>query len=131
MLVPKHILITQGSEAHTHRHLRATIPWTRNQLLHGFNVYVRGVSYHDRDNLNGAIFDQVQQALTTLGRVPWLLGADFSQEPKEALLSWRKRATRAAPEVPTHFHGRTLDRFMLSPLLGVNCTTQIVEDAEM
>ena len=45
VLVPKHILITQGSEQHTHRYLRVTVPWTRHY----------DVSYKDRENLNGGV----------------------------------------------------------------------------
>ena len=44
ILVPSHILITQGVDVPSHRHLHAYIQWTRTRLLRLLNVYAFDVS---------------------------------------------------------------------------------------
>ena len=87
--------------------------------MHLFNLYAYDVGQEDRDTQNGALFDHAQNVLAKLGAAPWLMGADFSQQPGEPLPNWRRKANAFAPHTPTHVQGRTLDWFLASPLLGV------------
>ena len=115
IIVPSHILITQGVDVPSHRHLHAYIQWSRTRLLHLFNVYAFDVSYPDRLEQNAAIYQRIQTELAQLGRVPWILGGDFNQGPTEDLPGWSRPARVAAPLQPTHDFGRTLDWFLHSP----------------
>ena len=112
---PSHILITQGVDAPSHRHLHAYTQWARKRSLHLFNVYAYGASYPDRLEQNAAIYQRVQAELAQLGRVPWILGGDFNQGPTEDLSGWSRPARVAAPLQPTHDFGRALEWFLHSP----------------
>ena len=76
-------LITQGCEAPTRRHARATIPWARKKHLHIFNTYSHDASYEDRVSISGLLADQAQLVLAQIGRVPCILAVSFNQEPSE------------------------------------------------
>ena len=85
ILVPSWLLLTQGKEAMTHRYLRASIPWTRRKQIHLFNLYAFDIGQDDRETQNGALYDYTQSILAQLGPVPWVLAADFNQQPGEPL----------------------------------------------
>ena len=63
-------------------------------------------------------YGDVQETIAQLGRVPWVLGADFNQTPEEPLVGWFTKARVAAPQVPTHIFGRVQDWYLLSADLG-------------
>ena len=88
------------------------------EMLHLLNIYVYDVSYPDKVDSNAKLFGSLQEVITQIGRAPWILGADFNQEPTEALVSWLAKARVAATDVPTHVYGRVLDGLLPSIGLG-------------
>ena len=75
------MLLTQGSEDMTHWYLGASIHWTRTKPIHLLSLDAYDVGQDERDTLNGALFDHHQKILLELGNEPWLIGADFNQQP--------------------------------------------------
>ena len=108
ILVPLHLIITQGIDPPTHRHVHAFTQWTRARVMHLFCIYAYDISYETRAELNAGVFQQVQTELALLGRVPWVVGGDFNQGPKDIIPGWARRAVVAAPAQPTHDYGGTL-----------------------
>ena len=84
------------------------IQWTRKKMFHLFNVYAYDVSYADRQESNAEVYKDLQGTIAQLGRVPWVLGADFNQTPEEPLAGWFSKARVAAPDVPTILLGGSL-----------------------
>ena len=93
-----------------------------------FNVYAHDISYPNRDDLNARIYEEVQERIARMGRIPWIVGGDFNQEPHDLLPGWSRHSHVFAPHVPTHTFGRVLDWFMVSPLLGYNLRASVVPD---
>ena len=123
------MLIAQGVEDMTHRCARASAAWTRAKQARLFNLHAYDVGQDDRGTQNGALFDYAQNVLAKIGAAPWIMGADFSQQPGEPLPNWRRKANAFAPQTPTHVHGKILEWFLASPLLGVACIATAVPDA--
>ena len=81
----------------THRYLRASVAWARAKQIHLFNMYAYDVGQDDRDTQNGALFDYAQNVLAQIGAAPWIMGADFNQQPVELLPNRRGKANAFAP----------------------------------
>ena len=116
---------------HNHRYLRVVIPWTRTRKLHIVNIYAHDVGYADRLELNSKLFRYVQENINKSGRVPWVIGGDFNQEPHEDIPQWIRAANVVATEAPTHIRGRKLDWFMATPNLGVTLVASILEGSPL
>ena len=90
ILAPRHVVITQGPEQHGHRHIHGMIQWTQRKMRRLFSLYAYDVSYPypGRVEPSASLFNEVQGVLAQMGKVPWILGADFNQEPAETLVGW-------------------------------------------
>jgi hypothetical protein len=106
--------------------LLGSVQWTRKKSIQLFNVYAHDVSYPNRNELNAQIYKEIQERVAKMGRIPWVVGGDFNQEPQELLPGWSKSSHIFAPSVPTRIFGRVIDWFMASPLLGSNLRANVV-----
>ena len=115
VLVPRHVLISQGCEQATARCIRATIPLTRTKSVHVFSVYAYDAGYANRDVLNGTLFSDIQATLAMTGRIPWAVGGDFNCEPNDGLPGWHSGGTIVDCGKPTHRLGGNLGWFLIAP----------------
>ena len=56
ILVPLHLIITQGIDPSSHRHVHAFIQWTRARVMRLFSVYAYDASYETWAELNAGPF---------------------------------------------------------------------------
>ena len=78
--------------------------------------------------MNAQIYSEIQERIARVGRIPWIVGGYFNQEPHDLLPSWSRHSHVFAPNVPTRIFGRVLDWFMASPLLGSTLRASVVVD---
>ena len=90
----------------------AIIPWTRKNHIHVITVYGAHSTHPDRDKENTKMFEDIQQYLAVIGRVPSLIGGDWNIQPQELKNYWSKGGNQVHTKGPTQKHGSNLDWFL-------------------
>ena len=70
----------------------------------------------------------LQEHLSALGRVPWLVGGDWNMAPEDVQLQWQRGGHYPIPDGPTQTVGRTLDFFLSSSIFPP--TTHTIGDLQ-
>ena len=94
------------------------VPWTRTQRIHLVSVYGPPGTDPQGDHIRLQLYEQLQELLASIGRVPWLMGGDWNVTPAEFTSQWHRPCQVAHTGGPTHKHGRNLDWFAHSALLA-------------
>ena len=70
----------------------------------------------DASARNTALIKAIQEHLSGLGRVPWVVGGDWNMTPEDVQLQSLRGGHFHIPQGPTRTFGRTLDWFLTSTL---------------
>ena len=113
-LVIQPILMIKGGGEYNHRWHRVMVQWTRRTKVHIVNIYGKERKKAEDNEQNHKLQGRVQQELQGLGRVPWIIGGDWNQEPGKVTDIWEIGGEIARTGTATHELGGELDWFMLS-----------------
>ena len=82
----------KGDGDYNHRWHRVMVQWTRRMKIHIVNIYGKEGKTTEDDEHNHKVQGNVQEQLQGLGRVPWIIGGDWNQEPGKVTDIWESGA---------------------------------------
>ena len=65
------------------------IQWTRPETLCAINFYGIGATKPDAREQHQGCHEIIQEDIYTLGRVGWIIGGDWNQQPEAVHSTWQ------------------------------------------